>query len=126
MAKRESQSQHDQIVRDVYDYLISKGCKNVKADLKGLLQPDLIYWESTGKGHIPDMTASWNGTGAIFEAETGDSVFDQHTEDQWRLFAANAAQYGKTFMVVIPKGSEASAKSRLAQLGIQAEVWTVA
>ncbi|MEW6327866.1 MAG: hypothetical protein AB1487_09805 [Thermodesulfobacteriota bacterium] len=125
MAKRESQSQHDQIVRDVYDYLISKGYKNVKADLKGFPQPDLIYWESTGEGHIPDVTASWNGTSAIFEAETGDSIFDQHTEDQWRLFAANAAQYGKTFMVVVPKGSEASAKSRLAQLGIQAEIWNV-
>lgn len=125
MARRGSQSQHDQIVQDVYNHLISEGYKNVKADLKGLPQPNLVYWGSTGKGHIPDVTASWNGTSAIFEVETGDSVFDQHTEDQWRLFAANAAQYGKTFMVVVPKGSEASAKSRLAQLGIQAEIWNV-
>lgn len=98
----------------------------MKADLKGLPQPNLVYWGSTGKGHIPDVTASWNGTSAIFEVETGDSVFDQHTEDQWRLFAAFVARYGKTFVVVVPKGSEPSAKLRLGQLGIQAEIWNVA
>jgi len=113
------------MVRDVYNYLISNGFGNVKADLKGLAQPELIYWTSTEKGHIPDLTASRNGTRHIFEIETSDSIFDQHTEDQWKLFAANARQDGKTFYVVVTKGSEDLAKSRLAQLDIQAEVWTV-
>ena len=125
MAKRKYQSNHDQMVRDVYNYLISNGFRNVKADLKGLAQPELIYWTSTENGHIPDLTASRNGTRQIFEIETSDSIFDQHTENQWKLFAANAQQDGKTFFVVVPKGSEDLAKSRLAQVDIQAEVWTV-
>jgi len=65
--KRKYQSNHDQMVRDVYNYLISNGFGNVKADLKGLAQPELIYWTSTEKGHIPDLTASRNGTRHIFE-----------------------------------------------------------
>ena len=125
MAKRKYQSNHDKMVRDVYNYLISNGFRNVKADLKGLGQPELIYWTSTEKGHIPDLTASINGTRHIFEIETSDSIFDKHTENQWQLFDANARQDGKTFYVVVPKGSEDLAKSRLAQLDIQAEVWTV-
>lgn len=123
--KRISQSQHDQMVRDVYNHLISNGYENVRADLKDFPQPERLYWESTGKGHIPDVTANWNGSSAIFEVETDDSIYDQHTEDQWNLFAANAQQHGKTFRVVVPKASEASAESRLAHLGIQADVWTV-
>jgi len=125
LEKRKYKHNHDQMVRDVYNDLISNGFRNVKADLKGLAQPELIYWTSTENGHIPDLTASRNGTRHIFEIETSDSIFDQHTEDQWKLFAANAQQDGKTFFFVVPKGSENLAKSRLAQLDIQAEVWTV-
>ena len=113
------------MVRNLYDHLVSQGCRSVKAHLKGLTRPDLIYWNSTGKGHIPDVTSSWNGTSAILEVETHDSIFDQHTEDQWSLFAAYTQQHGKVFVVVVPKGSEDSAWSRLAQLGIEAKVWTV-
>ena len=82
-------------------------------------------YKSTGIGQIQDLTASSNGALHIFEIETSDSIFDQHTADQWRLFAANAKHHGKTFIVVVPKGSEESAQSRITQIGIQAEVWTV-
>lgn len=128
MAKRKSQSQHDQMVREVYNHIISKGFIDVRADLKGLTQPELLYWESTGKGHIPDLSGIDGKNGNqlnIFEIETADSIFDQHTEGQWNLFAANARHYGKRFRVVVPKGSETWAKSRITQLGIQADVWTV-
>ena len=126
--KRQSQSQHDQMVQYVADYLVRNGYRNVNADLKGKTQPDLIYWKSNGQGHIPDVTAvsGTNGNEShLFEIETSDSVYDQHTEDQWELFAANAKQYKKTFWVVVPKGSENDAHFRLNQLGIQAEVWGI-
>ena len=123
--KRVSQSEHDQMVRDVYSHLLLNGYRDVKADLKGLDKPDLLYWESTGKGHIPDVAGEKNGKHNLFEIETENSIFDQHTEDQWKLFAANASQHGKTFRVVVPKVSETSARLRLSQLKIQTEVWTV-
>lgn len=128
MVKRKSQSQHDQMVRKVYNHLISKGFIDVRADLKGLTQPELLYWKSTGEGHIPDVSGIDGKNGNqlnIFEIETEDSIFDQHTESQWNLFAAYARQYGKEFRVVVPKESEASTNSRLMQLGIQADVWTI-
>jgi hypothetical protein len=123
--KTKSQSNHDQMIRDVCNHLISHGYRDIKADLKGLPHPALILWKTTGKGHIPDVTAKSNGTDSLFEIETEDSIFDQHTKDQWTLFAANAEQFGKVFYVVVPKGSENSAESRLGQLGIEAKVWTV-
>jgi hypothetical protein len=54
-----------------------------------------------------------------------DSISDEHTEDQWNLFAANAKQYKKAFTVVVPKDSVELTNQRLSELGIQAEVWTV-
>ena len=123
--KRRSQISHDQMVRDVYNHLIANNYRNVKADLKGFTKPGLIYWTLTKKGHIPDLTGKYNEKECIFEVETTDSIFDQHTEDQWKLFAANADQYGKSFRVVVPKSSKEDANSRLSQFGIQADVWTV-
>ena len=123
--KRINQSNHDQMVRGVYNHLIANGYNNVKADLTGLTRPDLICWSSTTKGYIPDVTAGSNGASMVIEVETDDSIYDQHTEDQWRLFAANAEQHGKTFVVVVPKASESTARTRLAQLVIQAQIWSV-
>ncbi|MBU4501185.1 MAG: hypothetical protein KKA79_01220 [Nanoarchaeota archaeon] len=125
MTKRTSQTTHDQMVIDVYNHLLSKGYSDVRADLDGLSQPTRIYWEETKKGHIPDLTGNKNGTNCLFEVETEDSISDQHTEDQWNLFSANAKQHDKAFIVVVPKTSEASAQLHLNQLGIQADIWTV-
>lgn len=124
MAKRRSQSQHDQMVKFVIDYLLSNNFSSVKADLSGFTKPAKITWESNGQGHIPDVTAEGKESN-LFEIETEDSIFDDHTADQWSLFAAYSQQHGKQFWVVVPHGSVKSAQSRLTQLGIQAEVWTV-
>jgi hypothetical protein len=126
MAKRKNQAEHVSMVKSIANYLSSKGFSAIKADLPDQSQPDLIYWEKTKKGHVPDVTATLNNQNYIFEVETDDSVNDEHTEDQWTLFAANAKQYSKQFIVVVPKGSETKAHQRLEELKISAnDIWTV-
>ena len=113
------------MVRHIHDFLVGENYTDVRADLKGFNQSELIYWEETKKGHRPDLTATKNGTQTLFEIETADSISDQHTEDQWTLFAENAKQHGKIFTVVVPDGSLVSANQRLTGLRIQAQVWEV-
>ena len=125
MPKRQNQSHHDQMVKYVHGFLVGENYTDVRADLEGYNRPELIYWKSTKKGHKPDVTAAKNGTQNLFEIETADSISDQHTEDQWTLFAANAKQHGKIFTVVVPDDSQASANQRLIELGIQAQVWKI-
>lgn len=125
MTKRRNQEEHDSMVRAVAKHVKENGHSNIKADLPGYDKPDLIYWESTKEGHIPDVTSTKN-QGYIFEVETDDSIDDSHTEDQWKLFSANAKQHSKKFIVVVPKGSEQQARQRAKQLGINVDdVWTV-
>jgi hypothetical protein len=125
MAKRRDQSKHDSMVKSVADHVSNNGHTNVKADIKGYDRPDLLYWESTKKGHIPDVTST-EVTKYLFEVETDDSIDDSHTEDQWKLFSANAQQHSKKFIVVVPKGSEQQAWSRAKGLGVTLhDVWTV-
>ena len=124
MAKRRSQSEHDRMVTYTANFLVQKDFRNVKADVPGYPTPEIITWKSTGKGHIPDVT----GEGAefnLFEVETADSINDQHTEDQWTLFAAFAKQHESVFWVVVPKGSESAAQQRLKELKINAKIWEV-
>jgi len=120
--KRLSETEHDKMIEGVINYLVMKGYRNVKADLSGYARPTKITWTSTGKGHIPDVTAQ-NGKLLIFEVETSDSIPHTHTADQWKLFAAYANQHGAEFWVVIPNGFDPNARTRLNQLGIQAKVW---
>ena len=120
--KRISETEHDKIVRDAVDYLTMQGFLNIKADLNGYVQPKKITWTATGKGHIPDVTAQSSNL-LIFEVETADSISHAHTADQWKLFSAYANQHGAIFWVVIPKGFDSDARSRLNQLGIQAKIW---
>jgi hypothetical protein len=125
MAKRRDQSKHDSMVKSVADHVSENGHTNVKADIEGYDRPELIYWENTKKGHIPDVTST-SGTQYIFEVETEDSIDDSHTEDQWKLFSANAQQDSKKFIVVVPKGYDQQARTRAKQLGVTLhDVWTV-
>ena len=64
--------------------------------------------------------------GYVFEVETEDSIYDSHTEDQWRLFSANARAHQKSFVVVVPKGFEQQAHQRARDMSITIDdVWTV-
>ena len=121
MAKRKSQSEHDRMVKIVADYLVRERHRNVKADAPGYPRPTEISWKGQRHGHIPDVTTDE----VIVEVETADSIDDPHTEDQWKLFGAFAIGNNKTFIVVVPEGTEAAARRRLRELGVTAKVWTV-
>ncbi|OGQ94914.1 MAG: hypothetical protein A2284_18910 [Deltaproteobacteria bacterium RIFOXYA12_FULL_61_11] len=120
MAKRRSQSDHDQMVKAVAVHLENEGYCNVAADVKGYDPPTKIIWKRSDSGHVPDATAD----GIIVEVETADSINNEHTADQWTLFAAYAAEHDQVFVVVVPEGSKASATRRLRELDVSAEVWT--
>jgi hypothetical protein len=124
MAKRKSQSDHDNMVQYAANILVQKGFKNVKADISEWVQPGKITWKATGLGHIPDVTGDGNPA-IIVEVETEDSIFDTHTEDQWNLFYNYAKQHSKEFWVLVPKRSETDTKTRLGQLGITAKIWAI-
>ena len=125
MTKRRNPSEHDGMVKSVADHLASTGHRNIRADIAGFSKPDLIHWKGQSTGHIPDVT-SVNGVQYLFEVETGDSIGDQHTADQWRLFSASARLNSKRFVVVVPKGFEQDARTRASQLGVSLyDVWTV-
>jgi len=124
MAKRQSQTHHDWMVQYTANFLVNKSYRNIKADLPGFDTPVKITWKSTGNGHIPDVTADGQQFN-LFEVETADSIDDQHTADQWTLFARYAKEHQAVFWVVIPSGYASSANRRLSELGIKASVWEV-
>lgn len=116
---------HDYMVRELIAYLKSNGYTGIEADIMGYNQPDLIYWESNRKGHIPDVVAKKNGQIMIFEIETVADLASDHAKSQRNLFNANAKQHGKSFVLVVQQSAKAEAERLLASEDIQAEVWTV-
>lgn len=89
------------------NYYLTLGYTGIRADLKGYDEPGLIWW--TGReqeSYKPDLTCLRNdaqSTTIILEAETCESLFTEHTHQQWRLFAARAKHIGGEFHVVVPR-----------------------
>jgi len=123
MAKRRSQSDHDNMVESGANILKKKGYRNVKADITKWDKPTKITWKRTGKGHVPDITGEGT-TNIIVEVETSDSIDDTHTEDQWELFSKYAEENNMDFFVRVPKTNEKDAEDRLSELGLNGKVWT--
>jgi hypothetical protein len=124
MATRNSQIEHDRMVDYVAKLLIGKKHQDVRADLPGFTQPRRIVWQSTGEGSVPDVT-SQDEEFRIFEVETRDSIHDEHTETQWKLFASYAKANDAMFYIVFPKGASAEVKQRLNELGLEAYLMEV-
>lgn len=121
--KRMSQRDHDAMVRTVATWLTGNGYRDVRADLpEWPRKPEKITWKHSGEGHVPDATA-WGEKFHLFEVETADSISGKHTEDQWKLFAAFAAEHDAVFFVVVPRGYAHAARAQLIALGISAQVW---
>jgi len=118
--------EHKRLVKMMLNHFKSKGYTNLKADLEGETLPDRI------DGHIPDLTCNKNdakGTFIILEAETCNTIFDEHTEDQWKTFHQKAQEVGGEFHIIVPKTCNGEsgpdlARKRLNELGIRADaIW---
>ena len=124
MAKRESEEDHERMVGIVAASLEGEGYTDVRADHPSYHTPEQITRTGTGEGSSPDVTAEKEFT-SIFEVETEDSITDEHTKEQWKLFAEFAQQTSSAFCVVVPEGSKDAAQTRLNELGIKANVWGI-
>jgi len=124
MARRNSQEDHDRMVRYVAASLMHKGYIDVRAAVPGFDAPNARSWPGAKRGHVPDVTA-YGREFNIFEVETSDSIDDEHTEEQWAVFAHFARTRFSLFWVVVPKGCVQAARRRLAKIGIEAKVWAV-
>ena len=121
MALRKSQLEHMLLIRSLVRRLKASGFRNVQADLKGLAGPGKLRHAFEEHAFVPDVT----GVGTeynVFEVETEDSIYDDHTAQQWPKLAEHAEGRNGRFWVVVPKGAGEDARSRLARLRVQGGV----
>jgi hypothetical protein len=124
MVKRTDQAEHDRLVKKAVDLLADKGCENIKADLPDFEKPKKIVWQSTGEGFLPDVTVSGDEL-RIFEIETADSIDDEHTAEEWKLFSSYAEVNDALFYVVFSKGSVEKVKKRIKELDVDVCLWEI-
>ncbi len=124
MTKRHSQSEHDTLVEHIAGILKERDYEDVRADLTGFIKPRKIIWQSTSEGSFPDVTGIKDGL-RIFEVETPDSINDEHTAEQWKLFASYAETNNVLFYIVFQTKSLDKVKKRMAELHINANLWGI-
>ena len=97
---------------------------DIKVDTDGLHRPSEITMPGFEEGDVPDATAMGKQL-YVYEVETPDSIKDEHTEQQWTLFASYAAEKGGKFIVAVPPMSVNDAKDRLKELSLEGTVIAV-
>lgn len=117
-----AKSEHDQLLEKLRAWLVSNSFSNIKVDLPGYEKPERIVWTATQRGHEPDATAYFLAKQYVFEVETADSLGDDHTYEQCRLFAAYVLNRFAEFALVVPIGSALAARSQLSCWGLTATV----
>jgi len=116
MAKRKSQSDHDNMV-DKFAMILAIGdYQNIRSDVEGWDTPRPVPPRAKNQ-HIPDITCNLD-VDIIIEVETTDSIQHDHTKSQWEIFSNYSSQLNGEFWVVVPKGSENLAEQRLRSLGL--------
>lgn len=119
--KRLSESQHEYLVRNMAELLFAGPYRDVRVDLPGYDMPDKVFREGAAVYMLPDLTA--RGTKFfVFEVETADSIDDEHTLEQWPMFAAHAQRMKGEFWVVVPRRCGGIAMGRLKELGLKGQV----
>jgi hypothetical protein len=113
-----TRAEHERLVNVVAGSLIRRGESDVKAAASGFRPPTPIRWRGDEKGHVPDVTAA----GLVIEVETADLIEDPQTAARWQLTAGYADRIDAAFIVVVPKGAEASAQRVLDALRLDAQV----
>ena len=98
-------TEHDQLVLMMARYFKQQGYTDIKADIPDWIQPQSIYWSNNpDQKYIPDLTClDTNGIQVILEAETCNTLNDQHTQEQFRIFRAHATNNHGRFEVVVPR-----------------------
>ena len=119
---------HEKMIRMMLNHFKDQGYTNLKADLKNETLPDRIG------DYVPDLTCHKNDekkTPIFVEAETCDTILDEHTEGQWIAFYKRSREVNGEFHLAVPKvcnsdSGQALANQRLDELNIEAqEVWKV-
>jgi hypothetical protein len=124
MAKRESEFEHTHLLEMLGEWLYGQDVTDIRADTDGFNRPDKITLPGDDEGDIPDATAAGEKF-RIYEVETPDSIDDEHTERQWRLFATYAAENNGIFYIVVHPMAMRDAKKRLKELSLEATVVSI-
>lgn len=98
-------TEHDSLIKMMAIYFKQLGYTNIKADIPGWIKPSYVYWKDRPNDWFyPDITCiDQNGIFIILEAETCNTFADQHTRNQFEIFAAHAKNRGGRFEVVVPR-----------------------
>jgi len=124
MAKRKSEFEHTHLLEILGEWLYGQGVTDIRADTDGFNRPDKLTLAGDDEGDTPDATAVGEKF-LIYEVETPDSINDEHTERQWKLFATYAAENNGTFYIVVHPMSVVDARKRVKELALEATVTSI-
>lgn len=121
MSKRQNPSRHDDLVRRAAHLLgVTDSPSEIRVDIDGYPTPVQLG------SHVPDLQIETVWKRELFEVETCDSIFDDHTAEQWQDFYSAAQESTVFFTVVVPSECEGDAQNRLTELNMEnVNIWGV-
>ncbi|MEJ2698542.1 MAG: hypothetical protein P8Z70_02615 [Desulfuromonadales bacterium] len=114
------QNFHDEMIRTLVRDLEEKGFNDIRAshidEYEGR-RPQKITLLGSLQGYVPDIYATKDGLGYIFEVETPDSIGGINAEEEIKVLAASAEAEGSYLYLVVPQECKAAAEYLIRKLG---------
>ncbi len=114
------QNFHDEMIRTLVRDLEEKGFNDIRAshiDEYEDRRPKKINLLGSLQGYVPDIFATKDGLGYIFEVETPDSIGGINAEEEIKVLAASAEAEGSYLYLVVPQDCRAAAEYLIRKLG---------
>lgn len=122
MKHSQNKELYDLIVNSVVGYLRQQGFSSVKANTSGFSAPNVVKWDDTDTGVLPDITCEHNGALFVFEIETADALEEERVEDRWKLLSVHARRFNGKFYLVIPEQKADDVQDVVKSLDVQTEL----
>jgi hypothetical protein len=81
-------------------------------------RPNVIFWEGTDRGFIPDASAVKDSVAYIFQIETQETLQSEDARLRMSIFSAYARHYHRHFSLVVSEDAAEEARRILISQGI--------
>lgn len=110
------------LVQRLVNWAEKSGQKDIRAERQGLMPPEAVRCELSGRKAVPDMVADKNGVGMLYAVETCHSIDAKATALKLCGLSSHARKKVMLFVIAVPRDCGDLAEKRIEELGLDAQV----
>jgi hypothetical protein len=110
------------LIQRLVSWAERNGQSDIRADRQGMVSPEPVICEDTGRKLMPDATADLNGVGMLYAVESFGAPDDEIAVRRLTALASYARRNVLLFVLVVPRGQGDTARKIIDERRLDAQV----